>query len=86
MPALQESGRRLKTVGSAILKDFDRTFRAALAAGELADLKDAVPDSASPEACADFPDQEEVRALLDEMLAPLPEPSRAPRTSSRCSG
>lgn len=73
VPALQDAGRRLKTVGAAILKDFDRSFRAALAAGELADLKDAVARSAPPEACADFPDQEEVRALLEETLRLCPD-------------
>jgi tetratricopeptide (TPR) repeat protein len=72
VPLLQESGRRLKTTHAAILKDFDRSFRAALASGDLADLKEAAAGSAPPEASADFPDQEDVRALLEETLRLCP--------------
>jgi O-antigen ligase len=71
-PLLNDAGRRLRGVPSAILKDFDRSFRAALAAGELADLKDGLRAAAPGETFPDLPDQTEVLELLDETLRMCP--------------
>jgi Tfp pilus assembly protein PilF len=69
---LLESGRRFETVGDAILKDFDRTFRAALAADELADVKDGLRAASPDESFPDLPDRQDVSVLLDEVLRLCP--------------
>jgi O-antigen ligase/tetratricopeptide (TPR) repeat protein len=69
---LATAGAGFKDVPSAMLKDFDRSFRAALGAGELADLKDSIREHVPPDASADLPDQADVLALLEEVLSLCP--------------
>ncbi len=71
--SILEAGRGIRGMRQAVVKDFARSFRASLAAGELAEARTAMAAAGIPqETFADLPTLDDARALLEETLALCP--------------